>query len=241
MKKIIVSLLGIALAVAMTVAPSVDVKAATDGYVLTDQARDLLSKAQYERDDAQRDVDRARDKIDDLRRHGASSSDIDNAYDRLDECRRRLDRKQDKVSKARSVLDFVNSRSQSEIFLASMQEKFRNEASLAPMQDRIQGAKSILSAQLTQINVIQQAIQSQTSLAQTNPAIFAQVQELNNAYQQELAQYNAQQQELAHLEKEYADFAATMPLPTMEDKMKLSEIRYDFQACCREFDEACAE
>ncbi len=241
MKKTIAFILGIAMAVALVAAPAKEVKAATDGYVLVQQANDLLNQAKQERDSAQRDVDYARDKVNRLKDRGVSGEELNNAYNDLDNCYSRLRRKEDKVSRAYRVVDFVNSRSESEIFLASMQEKFRNEASLKPMQDRINGANDIISAQKTQIQVIQQAIQSQTALAQVNPAIFAQVQELNNAYQQELLQLQAQQQELEHLQKEYADFAATMPMPTPADKMRLSEIRADFADCCREFDAACDE
>ncbi|MDO4187828.1 MAG: hypothetical protein Q4D29_02450 [Lachnospiraceae bacterium] len=241
MKKIISLLAVTALAIACVVVPAKNVSAATDGYVLTQQARDLVSQAQRERDDAQRNLDNARRRVDELRNSGISGGQLSDAYDDLDKCYRKLDTKEDKLNKARRVMDFVNTRSDSEIFLASMQEKFRNQASLGPMQDKIQGAKSIISAQTTQIQVIQQAIQSQTALAQVNPAIFAQVNELNQAYQVELAQLKQEQEELAHLQAEYDAFAATMPLPTMQDNMRLAEIRRDFESCCRDFDAACAE
>ena len=122
-----------------------------------------------------------------------------------------------------------------------MQEKFRNQASLKPMQDEITGAKAIAAAQLTQIQIIQNAIQSQTALAQTNPAIFAQVQELNKAYQVELAQYQQEQLIIVQLQKKYDQFAATMPLPTAADNMRLAAIRADFAYACKQFDAACAE
>ena len=241
MKKIISSVVVVALAALVVIVPAKNVNAATDGYVLTSQAEDLYSQAKRERDDAERDVDYARRRLNDLKDRGASSDKIDDAYKELDRCYSRLDRKKDKVNRAGYVLDFVRSRSESEIFLAGMQEKFRNEASLKPMQDRIQGAKDVVSAQTTQIQLIQQAIQSQTALAQVNPAIFAQVQELDATYQREVAQLQTQQQEVAHLQAQYDSFAATMPMPTASDKMKLAEIRSDFQHCCYEFDEACKE
>lgn len=241
MKRIIAGLLGLAMAAALVIAPAKDVKAATDGYVLNQQANDLLNQAKQERDSAQRDVDNAKDKVNYLKDRGITGDELNSAYDKLDDAYSRLRKKEDKVSRAYRVVDFVNSRSESEIFLASMQEKFRNQASLKPMQDRIDGAKAIVSAQQTQIQIIQQAIQSQTALAQVNPAIFAQVNELNASYQQELAQLQAEQQEVAHLQAQYNEFAATMPMPTAADNMRLSEIRADFASCCSEFDAACAE
>lgn len=241
MKKVLALVLGFAMMAAVVVVPAKETKAATDGYVLKQQAQDLYNQALRERDDARRDRDNAKNRVDDLRRSGISGDQLNDALNRLDECYRAVDRKEDKVSRAGYVVDFVNSRNESEIFLASMQEKFRNQAALKPMQDKIDGAKAIISAQTTQIQVIQQAIQSQTALAQVNPAIFAQVQELNGSYQQELAQLKAEQEELAHLQAEYNAFAATMPMPTAADNMRLSEIRYDFQRCCSEFDAACAE
>ena len=238
MKKIITVLAGACLAAALMVVPAKSVKAATDGYVLTQQAQDLYNQAKYERDDAERDVDRAKDRINYLKDRGVSGDELNRAYDDLNDAYSRRDRKYAKVDRARKVLDFVSTRSDSEIFLASMQEKFKNQASLRPMQDKIDGAKAIVSAQTTQIQIIQDAIKSQTALAQVNPAIFAQVQELNAAYQQELAQLQAEQQEVAHLQQEYAAFAATMPLPTAADNMRLSEIRADFAGCCNDFDAA---
>lgn len=243
MKKLVSILACVAMAAAFIIVPAKDVKAnaTSDGYVLTQQAEELVYYAQRERDDAQRSVDYSRRKVDDLRNSGASSDQINAAYDELNRAYATLDRKNDKVSKARNVLNFVNTRSSSEIFLASMQEKFRNEATLYPMQEKIQGAKSILQAQQTQLQVIQQAINSQTALAQTNPALMAQVNELNVAYQQELAQYQQEQLVLAELQKQYDTFAATMPLPTAADRMKLAEIRSDFIYACKDFDAACAE
>ena len=241
MKKLVTILAGVAMAAALVVAPAKEAKAASNDYILTYQAQDLYNQANSELNDANNAASRARDRVDELRRRGASGDELDRAYKDLDECYRVVGRKEDKVNRARYVIDFVNSRSQSEIFLAGMQEKFRNQASLKPMQDKIDGAKAIAQAQLTQIQVIQQAIQSQTALAQTNPAIFEQVNQLNASYQQELAQYQAEQQEIAHLQDEYNKFAATMPMPTMEDNYKLFEIRKDFEYCCSQFDAAVNE
>lgn len=238
-RKLISTLVVMTLAAACVIIPAKSVSASTDGYVLTQQARDLVNQAEQEKYDAQKDVDYARRRVNELRDSGISGDQLNDAYKRLDECYDRLGRKEQKVDKARYVLNFVNSRSDSEIFLAGMQEKFRNQASLRPMQDKIDGAKAIISAQTTQIQIIQQAIQSQTALAQVNPAIFAQVNELNASYQQELAQLQQQQAALAALQKQYADYAATMPMPTASDNMRLSEIRTDFISACREFDAAC--
>lgn len=240
-KKIFLALSAISLAVALIIAPAKPAKAAAEDYILVNQAQDLINTAQRELNDAYGLRDAARDRVDRLRNNGASASDIDIAYRELDACNTRVSKKEDKLSKARYVLDFVNSRSSSEIFLAGMQEKFRNEASLGPMQDKINGAKAIASAQLSQINIIQDAIKSQTALAQVNPAIFEQVNQLNASYQQELLQYQQEQAEIAHLQEEYNQFAATMPMPTPEDRMKLAEIRADFEYCCNQFDQACAE
>lgn len=241
MKKALALLLGFAMMATVVVIPAKETKAATDGYVLRQQAQDLYNQALRERDYARRDKDNAKDRVNDLRNRGISGDQLNDALRKLDECYRAVDRKEDKVSRAGYVLDFVNSRNESEIFLAGMQEKFKNQASLKPMQDKIDGANAIISAQTSQIKIIQDAIKSQTALAQVNPAIFAQVQELNNAYQQELAQLKAEQEEVVHLQAEYNAFASTMPMPTAADYMRLSEIRYDFQSCCREFDAACAE
>lgn len=239
MKKLSLLLAGALLAATLVVSGDTSVEAAD--YVLTSQAQDLYNSAQNELNQAYRDKDNAQRRVDELRNCGISGYQLDDAVNNLNNCYNNIGRKEDKVRRARYVLDFVNSRTDSEIFLAGMQEKFKNQASLGPMKDRIDGAKSIISAQTTQIQVIQDAIKSQTALAQVNPAIFSQVQELNASYQQELAQLQAQQQELEHLQKQYNDFAATMPMPTMEDNMRLSEIRSDFSNCCREFDAACAE
>ena len=240
MKKILIALAGIAMAAALVVIPSKTAKAGTD-YVLTAQAQDLYYQACRELEDAKRDRDNAQNRVDELRRSGISGDQLNNAINELNSKSEYLNKKYDKVDRARHVLDFVNTRTDSEIFLASMQEKFRNQASLKPMQDRIDGAKAIAQAQLTQIQVIQDAIRSQTALAQVNPAIFAQVQELNQAYQVELAQYQKEQEEISHLQAQYDAFAATMPLPTAADNMRLAEIRRDFEYCCREFDAAVAE
>ena len=241
MKRLVTILAGIAIAAAVIIAPAKETKAASNDYILTYQAQDLLNQANAELNDAYRAKDRAKDRVEELKRSGIGGDQLNQAYRELDDCYNTIGRKEDKVSRAKYVLDFVNSRSQSEIFLASMQEKFKNQASLKPMQDRIDGAKAIAQAQLTQIQVIQQAIQSQTALAQTNPAIFEQVNQLNASYQQELAQYQAEQQEIAHLQDEYNKFAATMPMPTMEDNYKLYEIRKDFEYCCSQFDAAVNE
>lgn len=242
MKKLIIALTGLAMAAALVVAPAKVTKAdVADGYVLTSQAQDLLNTAQRELNDAYAMRDAANDRLNRLKNQGASQSDIDIAYRELDACYSRIGRKEDKVNRAKNVLDFVNSRSSSEIFLASMQEKFKNQASLKPMQDRIDGAKAIAQAQLTQVQIIQQAIQSQTALAQTNPAIFEQVNQLNASYQQELAQYQQEQLEIQHLQEQYNQFAATMPMPTMEDNYKLYEIRKDFEYCVSQFNTAVNE
>lgn len=241
MKRLVTILAGIVIAAAIIIAPVKETKAATDGYVLEYQAQDLYNQACSELSDANRAKDRARDRVDELKRSGIGGDQLDKAYKELDECYSRVGKKEDKVSRAKYVIEFVKSRSQSEIFLAGMQEKFRNQASLKPMQDRIDGAKAIAQAQLTQVQIIQQAIQSQTALAQVNPAIFEQVNQLNASYQQELAQYQAEQQEIAHLQDEYNKFAATMPMPTMEDNYRLYEIRKDFEYCCSQFDAAVNE
>jgi len=241
MKKILIALTGIAMAVALTVAPAKNAKAAAEDYILTNQAQDLLNTAQSELNDAYYRRDQANDRLSRLRDRGASQNEINDAYKELDDCYDRIRRKEDKLSKARYVLDFVNSRSSSEIFLSGMQEKFRNQASLKPMQDRIDGAKAIAAAQLTQVNIIQDAIKSQTALAQVNPAIFEQVNQLNASYQVELAQYQQEQAAIQQLQEQYNQFAATMPMPTAEDNMKLYEIRNDFAYACEQFDKACAE
>lgn len=240
MRKILLSIVATVFAVAVLVLPAKDTKAATDGYVLTSQAQDLVAQAHREYDEARDDVDRIKDRIDKYKRKGEDEK-LNKAYKELEEAREKVDLKRDKIDRAQRVLDFVNTRSDSEIFLASMQEKYRNQASLKPMQDRIDGAKAVAQAQLTQIQIIQQAIQSQTALAQVNPAIFAQVQELNASYQQELAQYQAQQELIVELQQQYDAFAATMPMPTAADNARLAEIRQDFAYTCSEFDKACSE
>lgn len=241
MKKVIASLLGLALAVSVIVIPAKETKAATDGYVLKQQAQDLYNSAKSELESAKKDKEYAQDRVNELRRSGISGDQLNRALDDLDRAYRKVGQKEDKLSRAKYVIDFVNSRTDSEIFLAKMQEKFRNQATLKPMQDKIDGAKAVIAAQTTQIQIIQQAIQSQTALAQVNPQIFAQIQELNASYQQELAQLQAEQQELAHLQEQYNAFASTMPMPTAADSMRLAEIRAEFATCCREFDAACAE
>lgn len=240
MRKALLALAGIAVAAVCVVFSAREAKAGTD-YVLTAQAEDLYYQANRELDEARRNRDSAQNRVDELRRCGITGEELDKAVRELNDRNYRLDRKYDKVDRARYVLDFVRTRNDSEIFLAGMQEKFRNQASLKPMQDKIDGAKAIAQAQLTQIQVIQDAIRSQTALAQINPAIFAQVNELNQAYQVELAQYQKEQEEIAHLQAQYDAFAATMPMPTAADNMRLAEIRKDFEYCCREFDAAAAE
>lgn len=240
MRRILLSIVATVFAVAVLVLPAKETKAATDGYVLTYQAQDLLSQSRREYDEAKDEVERIKNKIDKAKSKGDYEK-VDKLYKELEEAHEKVDLKRDKIDRAQRVLDFVNTRTDSEIFLASMQEKYKNQASLKPMQDRIDGAKAVAQAQLTQIQVIQQAIQSQTALAQVNPAIFAQVQELNAAYQQELAQYQAQQELIAELQAQYDAYAATMPMPTAADNARLAEIRQDFAYTCSEFDKACSE
>jgi len=240
MKKLILALTGLVFAAALVVVPANTAKAGTD-YILTSQAESLYYQAQSELDTARRDRDYAQDRLNDARNGTASQDEINSKIEELNRRNDILSRKYDKVDRARYVLEFVRTRSDSEIFLASMQEKFRNQASLKPMQDEIDGAKAVAQAQLTQIQVIQQAIKSQTDLAKVNPQIFAQVQELNNAYQVEMAQYQQEQAIISQLQQKYNQFAATMPMPTATDNMKLAEIRSDFSYACQQFDVACAE
>jgi len=239
MKKIISLITVVAMAAAVVLIPTKEVKASD--YVLTSQAQDLYYRAQSELSSAQRDRDYAQSRVDSLRNSGISGAELDSAINELYSRNDIVNKKIDKVNKARYVLDFVNTRSDSEIFLAQMQEKFRNQASLKPMQDKIDGAKAIAAAQLTQINIIQDAIRSQTELAKTNPAILAQVNELNAAYQVELAQYQAELEAISQLQAQYDAFAKTMPMPTAADNMRLAEIRTDFRYACSQFDAACAE
>ena len=240
MKKLLLTLAGILAAAIFTIAPASTVKA-TDGIVMRQEAQDLLNRAQSELNTAYGYRDAAQSRLNYLYSNGWSQDEINRAQDDLNNANYQINQKQDKVNKAYNVINYVNSRTDADIFLASMQEKFKNQASLAPMQDRINGAKAIASAQLSQINIIQDAIKSQTALAQTNPAIFAQVQELNNQYQIELAQYQAEQQEIAHLQQQYNEFAATMPMPTVDDNIRLSQLRSEFSGCWNEFKTACAE
>lgn len=239
MKKIVSMLLTAALTAAVIFVPAKEVKASD--YVLTYQAQDLYSLSQRELADAQRDRDYAQRRVDELRNSGISGEQLDSALNDLYAKNDVVNRKTDKVNRARYVLDFVNTRSDSEVFLAGMQEKFKNQASLKPMQDKIVGAKALAAAQLTQIKIIQDAIKSQTALAQTNPAVFAQVNELNNAYQVEMAQYQAELDAIEKLQMQYDAFARTMPMPTVADNQRLSEIRTDFAYACAQFDAASAE
>lgn len=244
MRKVLSTLfIGIMMTVALVTIPSKVTKAnaTDDGYVLRQQANDLYNQALRERDDAYRQKDNAQNRVDDLRNSGISGDQLNKAYDELDDARRNVSKKEDKVSKARYVLDFVNSRNESEIFLAGMQEKFRNQASLKPMQDKIDGANAVISAQQTHIMDIQKAIVSQQELAKINPAMNAQVLQLQAMEKQEQAQLQQQIAARDELVRQYNVFAATMPMPTAADNMKLSEIRSDFRYACQEFDEACKE
>lgn len=220
MKKIILSLLGFALAAVVAISTPVDVKAANEDYVLTDQARDLVNKASREVDEARHNRDRA-----------TETKDWDYWNDVLRQ-------KQDKLSRAQNILYFCDTHTSSEEFLASMQEKFRNEAALYPMQQKIQGAQDMAQGSLNQCNYIQQAIASQSALAQVNPAIAQQVVELNAQLNAELAEYQQRLLYVETLKSQYAEYAKTVPLPTAEDKIRLSQIRSEFAYTCDMYDKA---
>ena len=112
-----------------------------------------------------------------------------------------------------------------------MQEKLKNEASLYPMQQKIQGSQDVAKGDLYQAQLLQQAIASQSALGLTD-----QVADLTNQYNAKMAEYQADLNAVAELQKQYDDFTATMDLPTDSDKIRLAQIRNDFQDVCAKYD-----
>ncbi len=230
MKRKIASVLTIVCLAAAFAALTVRPVKATD-YILVSQAQSLLNSSRDELDYARSKRDRAQDRLDDLRDRGASDDDIRHARHERDYWDDQVDKKQDKVDAAGRILDFVNSRSDDEIFLAGMQEKFKNEASLYPMQQKIQGSQDVAKGDLYQAQLLQQAIASQSALGLTD-----QVADLTNQYNAKMAEYQADLNAVAELQKQYDDFTATMDLPTDSDKIRLSQIRNDFHDICVKYD-----
>lgn len=220
MKKIILSVLGIALAAVVSLTVSVDVKAANEDYVLTDQARELVNRASRELDDAR------------WHRDNASNADEWNYWNNM------VNQKQDKYSRSQNILYFCETHTDSESFLASMQEKFKNEAALYPMQQKIQGAEDMANGSLNQINYIKQAIASQTALVQVNPGLAPQLDELNAQLNAETAEYQQRVIYVNTLKAQYAEFCQTVPLPTADDKVRLVQIKSEFASTCDMYDRA---
>lgn len=221
MKKLGLTILGLALAAVVSFIQPTQVKA--DDYVLTSQAQELLNRANSELDQARWNRDNARN--DDDRRYWEAM----------------VVQKRDKVDKANNVLYFCQTHDSSEMFLLSMQEKFKNEAALYPMRQKIQGAQDMANGSLNQCNYIKQAIDSQSALAQINPDIANQVVQLNAQLNAELAEYQQRLLYVQTLQNQYAEFASTMPLPTADDKVRLAQIKQEFAYTCQIYDRALGE
>ena len=211
-------------------AASADQVKASD-YILVSQAQSLLNTSRDELDHAKYKRDEAQDRLDDLKDSGASDDDIRHARDERDYWDDQVDKKQDKVDAAGRILDFVNTRTNDEVFLAGMQEKFQNEATLYPMQQKIQGSKDVANGDLSQAQLLQQAIASQSALG-----LADQVADLTNQYNAKMAEYQSDLNAVAALQKQYDDFAATLDLPTDSDKIRLAQIRNDFHDVCIKYD-----
>lgn len=244
MKKSFIKLIGLTIVAAamIVIVPTKDVKAANEDYIYTQQAQEFLDKASWEYDQACQERDEAQRRLDSLRNQWWTDEfTIWEAQNAVNAANDKVNTKLDKREKAKNILYFCQNHSSDEIYLASMQEKFKNEASLAGMQQQIQGAQDAANGALYQAQNIQQAIATQTELAKVNPAINAQVVDLTNQYNAQMAEYQERLNVLNQLQAQYAQYTATLPLPTADDKVRLAQIRESYKYTCELFDQAVKE